>query len=112
MPIGYTFQQFDFKLVNMHREQPVLTNLLDSSILYSLLDAFGDLCFVLTRDGNIVAANREARRVLGQDDQDLAGVPFTSFLEPTTHDIFSNTLKYSVAEGKRHQCTLRLLLAS
>lgn len=82
----------------------------ESEVLYSLSDALPDPCFVIARDGTIVAANEAAAAELQKPKAALVGRQFVSLLYPSSQPGFSTALATCFAKKQRQHCTLMLNL--
>lgn len=91
----------------MHQGQH--TNSVEFADLYSLLDAFSDLCFVCNIRGEIVAANADAAKVLKTPRADLVGRKAVAFLVSSTHSDFLSALTRCFKSGVRQVCNAELL---
>ena len=94
----------------MHQERQIQAKPTDSRALYSLLDAFADMCFVLSREGTIIAANNKAVRTLQKAAPMCIGKAMTSFLDPASQAEFSLTLDRCFASDERQVCRLPMRL--
>lgn len=90
----------------MHLDKQLQSGPTDLRALYSLLDAFADMCFVLSSEGTIVAANNKAIRMLQETRTVCIGRPLASFLDTPSRSVFSRALAQCFATDDRQICTL------
>ncbi|MFN0157136.1 MAG: PAS domain S-box protein [Bacteroidota bacterium] len=72
----------------------------------SLLNAFPDPCYMLSRGGLIVAVNNVAAEVLNQPIDTLLGHSLASLLKPQSRGEYSVALTLCFIEGGRHSCEI------
>ena len=74
----------------------------------SLLDAFPDPCFILSREGTIIAVNTGAAELLEQPENSLVGRVLTGFIETSSHAEFAAALTRCMASGGKELCKVTL----
>jgi PAS domain S-box-containing protein len=92
----------------MRQDKQLQPNHLNSAMPSSLLDAFADLCLILSREGIIIAANNDTARVLREENSMLVGKDLMSFLDPTSRPEFSASLARCFVANERQLCNLVL----
>jgi|WetSurMetagenome_2_1015567.scaffolds.fasta_scaffold65418_2 PAS domain S-box-containing protein len=92
-------------MTGRHKDkQQLQTQPLVSQLLSPLLDALPDLCFLIARDGRIVAANTVATTTLQQPEASLRGRPFTSLLFQSSQAAFLADLAICFERNQMHHC--------
>lgn len=75
---------------------------------FPLLEALADSCFVLTREGAIVAANDEAGKFLRKPKMALVGGQLISYFDPGSIQEYSVALSRCFSDKERQCCNLIL----
>jgi PAS domain S-box-containing protein len=86
------------------------TQILESPPAFPLLEALEDSCFVLTRDGTIIAGNSVAEKFLQRPKAALTGTRLISFFDSGSEPGYSAALFRCFEHKERQSCELILRL--
>ena len=91
-------------------EKELKTRILESPQAFPLLEALADSCFVLSRDGTILAANSVAGKFFQRPTSALTGKRLISFFDPGSEPEYSTSIARCFDENERQFCELTLRL--